>query len=379
MMRILMSVHHLLDPNAGAAGVTVRLAEGFRSLGHEVDTLSMSDMNLRRETVMTHVRFPWFVYSQLRRRYKHYDVLDLSSGDGWVLQHAVRRVRQLIVARSHGLEHIAHGAVRNAAARGEEELSWKYPLYHGNYRLWEVAESFRKADLSLFLNRGDRDFAVAKLRVPRDHTRVVDNGMANSFLGLPFAPTQHSGLRIAVVGTYSNRKINMLPSVINHLFGKQPDWRIGFFGTGVEEAVVRKDFDPSIQDRIGIVRHYDNNTLREYLRGYDLLLFPSLSEGFPLSVLEAMGCGLALVSSALETLTGRLTEGREAMFFPPADAEALKRILRYLGDSPEKLLSLRRAGHTKAQQFSWQRIALDTCTLYEEAIAAKQGKLVGQR
>ncbi len=366
-MRILMSLHHLLNP--------IRLAEALRDLGHEVGFLSMSDMNIPDESLKAHIQFPWFAYGQLKRRHNDYDVLDLSTGDGWLFQSLNPKARGLIVTRSHGLEHIADAARRDSAARGQVRLSWKYPLYHGGFRLWEVAKSLRTADLCLFLNKDDKDYAVKKLGVVDDRTAIVDNGVSDSFLGLPFAPTLSSGLRIAVVGTYNDRKINVLPRAVNRLFKEQPTWSIGFFGTGIDDEEVRNDYDADIQDRILIVQRYNNDELRGYLANYNLLLFPSLSEGLPVSVFEAMACGLALVASALPPLTERLTGGEEAIFFPIGDSEALCVVLRYLAASPRELLALREAGYRKAQHFSWKRIAQETSALYERALAEKRAKL----
>jgi glycosyltransferase involved in cell wall biosynthesis len=246
--------------------------------------------------------------------------------------------------------------LRQAVKRGQSALSWKYPIYHGGFRLWEVAQSLRGADLSLFLSREDLDYAVETLHVQPNRAHVVDNGIANSFVGLPFFPETAPGLRIAVVGAYSHRKINVLPTAINRLLPQKKKWKLGFFGTLVDDAEVRKDYADCIQSQISI------------------MLFPSLSEGLPVSVFEAMACGLALVASALPTLTTRLTNGQEAIFFPPGDPEAIAGALTNIEQNSDKLLSIREAGYKRAQEFSWARVARTTAKLYEEAVHAKRAE-----
>ena len=61
---------------------------------------------------------------------------------------------------------------------------WKYPLYHGGFRLWEVATSFRRADLALLLNRYDLEYAIKELDVEPEQTRTIANGILNDFLNL---------------------------------------------------------------------------------------------------------------------------------------------------------------------------------------------------
>ena len=90
-----------------------------------------------------------------------------------------------MVARSHGLEHIVDSVFREEVASGKQRQSWKYPLYHGGYRLWEVARSFRTADLSVFPNHGDLDFAVEHFGVKTERSAIVPSGIPDDFVGFP--------------------------------------------------------------------------------------------------------------------------------------------------------------------------------------------------
>ena len=51
-----------------------------------------------------------------------------------------------------GLEHTVDKWQRDEAAAGKMNLSWKYPLYHGGFRLWEVRKSLQQSDHNLLLN-----------------------------------------------------------------------------------------------------------------------------------------------------------------------------------------------------------------------------------
>lgn len=46
-MKILMTVHHALERNAGAPGVTLRLADGFQGRGHEAEVASLHSPRVR--------------------------------------------------------------------------------------------------------------------------------------------------------------------------------------------------------------------------------------------------------------------------------------------------------------------------------------------
>ena len=101
-----MSIHQDLDPRTGTGGVTCQLADALRRRGHAVDILSFERMSApdRFKAYL----YPWLVASFIAT-HPQYDVLDLSSRDGWVLsalQKVLPHTSQVVIARSHGLEHL---------------------------------------------------------------------------------------------------------------------------------------------------------------------------------------------------------------------------------------------------------------------------------
>lgn len=71
----------------------------------------------------------------------------------------------------------------------------------------------------------------------------------------------------------------------------------------------------------------------EYLRAADLFVLPSLQEGMPNSLLEAMGCGLPCVATRIGGVVNVAEEGQNVRLVPPADPGALAGALNLvLGD-----------------------------------------------
>jgi glycosyltransferase involved in cell wall biosynthesis len=98
------------------------------------------------------------------------------------------------------------------------------------------------------------------------------------------------------------------------------------------------------------------------MRGADLLVHPSLYEGFGLVVLEAMvrGTPVAAANSTALPEAG----GDAAVYFDPLDVDAIAAaITEALGRRAE----LSAAGREHAKGFSWERAAQETADVYQEA------------
>lgn len=381
-MNILLAVHHELDRNAGAAGVTWRLGQQYQELGHDVQYYTFDDLPHRLPGLVKSIVFPEFLASHISAVSKKQavDVVDASTGDAWVWA-KLRRIsdgnRPLLVTRSHGLEHAVHLQNLEEARLGNLHLGWRYPLYHGGVRLWEVASSLRDADLSLFANRVDLEYAVEKFNVDARRTRVFANGIPEAFLNLPFDPTpdvEDSVIRIAQVSTYIPRKgIQYGVPALNAILARYPEVEVTFLGAGCSEAEVLADFDSAVRDRISVFPRFSHESLSSLLRGHHIKLLPSLSEGFGVAIVEAMAVGLAPLTTTTPGPMEFVREGHNGILVPPRDTEAIEHALeRLLTDRPY-LDQLRRNAYATAQHYSWERIARDTLGFYEEAISQRRG------
>lgn len=368
-MRVLFTLHDESKRDAGGMGVAVGLGEAYERLGHEVGYLSFSDLPGRLPFRLKALLFPFFVAARLRRA--DVDLVDAAVGDAWLWGTLRRHHQPLLVTRSHGLVQMADRARREEARRGGLELSWKYPLYWGGYRLWEVARSLRVADLCLLLNEEERDYALEELGLPPERVRVVDNGIPERLLGLPRpAPEPPGGaFRIAHVGSYLPLKgVRYVAAALAEVLEREPAAAVTFLGTGCPPERVLADFSPALRARIQVLPAYRREALPELLAGHAVVVSGTLKEGFPLGTLEAMACGLAAVVPATPGPLQYVRNGENGLVAPRADAGGLATALERLIADPALLARLREQAHATAQRYSWNRVARDTLALYEIAL-----------
>lgn len=100
----------------------------------------------------------------------------------------------------------------------------------------------------------------------------------------------------------------------------------------------------------------------------DVFVFPSLVESFGFPLVEAMAKGLPIV--AADTPSNREIAADAGLFFPPADAEALAKIIAALIDDAALCEARSLAALRRAQDFSWHRAAERTLALFDAALCA---------
>lgn len=100
--------------------------------------------------------------------------------------------------------------------------------------------------------------------------------------------------------------------------------------------------------------------------GADLFAFPSLYEGFGLPVLEAMACGAPVVTSNTSSLPE--VTGDAALLVDPTDVAQLADAMCLVLSQPALAAELRAKGLARAVQFSWERTARETLSVYEHVM-----------
>ena len=91
----------------------------------------------------------------------------------------------------------------------------------------------------------------------------------------------------------------------------------------------------------------------EEMRRHDVLVFPSLFEGFGLVLLEAMSQGLPVIATPHTAAPDLIEEGREGFVVPIRSAEKIAEKLDLLASDPVLLCEMQQAAHEGALRFSW--------------------------
>lgn len=170
---------------------------------------------------------------------------------------------------------------------------------------------------------------------------------------------------VAFAGTLEPRKdVPTLVRAFSVVARQRPDLRLvlaGGDGWGAD-AVKRAVLDSGAATRIVRPGYLPDAVLPALYRNAEMVVYPSLAEGFGLPALEALACGAPVVTT-LGTAMADVV-GDAAVLVPPRAPAALAAAMRTLLDDPERRAHLRRAGPERAGSFTWEASADAHVDLY---------------
>lgn len=117
----------------------------------------------------------------------------------------------------------------------------------------------------------------------------------------------------------------------------------------------------------------NKNILIQLYNAADVLLAPSLYEGFGLTILEAMACGLPVITSNVSSLPEVV--GDAGIMFDPMDIKSMAEAIYHLQTDPVYCQQLINKGLLRSKYFTWKRTVEQMALNYEKLISFAQESL----
>jgi glycosyltransferase involved in cell wall biosynthesis len=221
-----------------------------------------------------------------------------------------------------------------------------------------TVSEFTKKDIAREFSIDEQKFRVVYNGINKEFFYPVQNGTRpeNTIIVTNSADIPLKGLRYLLEAVAEIRKKQ---SVKLTVIGEPKK-------NGVIEKLVAKL-------RIGDIVHFTgriaNEDFAEYYSKAAIAVVPSLYEGFGIPAVEAMACGVPLISTSGGALQEVVGDG--GIIVPPADASALAGAITYLLNNPNERKRYAKAGLERVNNvFSWSKAAEEVTNIYWEAIDA---------
>ena len=136
-------------------------------------------------------------------------------------------------------------------------------------------------------------------------------------------------------------------------------------GDGEDRSRLEKQIaDAKLQDHVslaGFISHAN-----QYLKALDVFVLPSLKEGLPYVIMEAMAAGLPVIATNVGGMPDMIADGDVGILVPPKDSQALAKAIETLAANPEKRMALgMRAQETIKTKFAFHDMLNRTIQLYD--------------
>lgn len=233
----------------------------------------------------------------------------------------------------------------------------------------------RQVDLVIVPSESAKEDVAQYLGVERQRIVIIPHGVEDRFrpIGDPARSAvvrQKYGLPheyILFVGVLEPRKnIPFLMQGFSRLLAEKVGYGLTLViagGNGWGLVEIHKAVQSlGLQEHVVFPGFIDEEDLPDLYRGARLFVYPSLYEGFGLPILEAMACGVPVITSNTSSMPE--VAGDAALLIDPLDVEGLASAMASVLIDKELKETLQQKGMARASQFSWETTARKTLESY---------------
>jgi glycosyltransferase involved in cell wall biosynthesis len=380
-MNILMGSGVPKRREGGVATVIYNLGSELERLGHQVTYVFLDDL-VAPGSVSP--RFVELIFSFRLARYilenrEKFSLVNLHAPAGLV--YGIRRKWRSgasyppYVMTLHGLEERRVHVMSREAKKGRAwNFGWKNRLWHRIYHFPRFRWSIRTADGAHTYSRDVWNLLQLKYDLDSDRVAYVPNGVERRF----FVPRQyelHEELRLLYAGTWlDQRGIFYLRDALRSLAPRIPGLTMTIAGAGAPPEEILHFFGDDLAPRIVVRPVVPAECMPQLYAEHDIFVFPSLMEGLPSVLLEAMAGGMPVITTETCGMPDVVENDFNGLLIPPADVGALEQAILRLANSVELRRKLGQAARESMERYTWERAARQLETLFRHVILAETGK-----
>ncbi|HOT93734.1 MAG TPA: glycosyltransferase family 4 protein [Methanoregulaceae archaeon] len=371
-MKILRVASDLYPSVVGGYGIHVHEMSRMQvALGHDVTVLTANPDHLPEEEFIDGYRVIRFNHSirmvgntisptlffQLMEMRNEYDVIHAHS-------HLFFPTNVCALVKKYGSSPLV---ITNHGIMSASAPHWLNVGYMNTLGRWTL----NSADRVICYTPQERERLILEFGVHPEGIAVIPNGVNTDVFHPGVTRVDDESRRLLWVGRYVKGKgVAFLIHAAARLVQEIPNLCITLVGEGPEEEAIRQLVSElRLEETVEFLPFMPYDQMPAQYRRAEMLVLPSLHEGVPRTMLEAMACGRPVVISEFEHLR-HLVEGAGLMF-PKGDVGALAAAIRRLLESPEEAASLGQQGReTIIRQNSWRNTVDSTLDLYRELATA---------
>lgn len=236
-----------------------------------------------------------------------------------------------------------------------QEIAMNHPL---------INDAWSKADAIIRVNKKD----IPMLKRYNDHVYAIPNGYSTNFYPVETAlARQQLGLQedskiIFSLGYLIKRKgFNYLVDAMKQICRQRNDVFCYIGGEGPERQYLLDQIQKAnLSGKVHLLGSVRNDLVRFWMNSCDLFILPSMSEGNPTVMFEALGCGKPYIGTDVGGVSEIIVSEDYGLLVTPGDADDLsKKIQHALGK-----IWIREEILQYAEQYTWENVVRQIVDIY---------------
>lgn len=362
-MRVLVAHDVNASRTGGMSRVMGFIHDQLDKRGYDTTYLHAGDVE-NRVASLRRFAFPMAVWRHARneaRAGRPYDVVNIHEPSALPTIIGRRAAGSPhIVVTTHGVEQRAWDLALEEGRLGRETPGLKTRIVYPLSSLWQSRLGLRMADDILCLNEEDRVFLQARLGVTSGRITRIFPG-ADPLYADAAKGREYSGraTRLLFAATWrKNKGIEDLVPAFQKLLRLHQHLQLVVLGPGVSDETVRGAFPESTRQAVTCITARNDMEAARIFATSDIFLLPSLFEGTPLTLIEAMMSGLPIVTTSVCGMKDVIEDRRNGLLVPIRSADALANAVCTLVEEPTRRQALGEAARLDAQhRYTWARAA----------------------
>jgi len=251
--------------------------------------------------------------------------------------------------------------------------SWIFsePSYAKKRTLYIKIEKLMASLCQKIITVSENDFKIAK-KNKINKCITIHNGMAdiNPALIKKDYSIKDKVQLIVVARLEEPKDLSSLFKALAQL--KNTAWELNIFGDGSLRSSLENECKQlSIDNQV--IFHGDCQNIDEQLFNSDIFILTSKSEGFPISIIEAMRAGLPIIASTVGGIPEAVKHGENGLLVDNNQLDSLVTAIDQLLSNPKKIEQQGRDGRMKYEQLLTAKIMSDkTLELYNNVLIGRQ-------
>ncbi len=350
---------------SGMGKWSYRIADAIHGEGHTATLWFRDDLPAmawlgRADKYLTPFTVAWKIFRH-RRVFDAVVVHEPSASVYALLRRVLGDHVPPVICMCHNVESHCFRTVAEATRYGYAATSSKNTMLFHLLNRWLSDVSIWCADKVVCLSTADRHYIVNSLGRRDSDVAVMINGVDSHYFGTRAHDATHRRPAVLFVGGWLDIKGRfVLPEIWRKVHAQIPDAQLTIVGAGQSAESVLEWFQVQVRSSVSVVTRVDSESgMQALYQTHDIFLMPSLSEGSPLSLLEAMANGMAIVASRTggipDIVPGETADG--ARLFPNCDTDGASRIVIELLNDPATVSALGERAAARARECTWTRSA----------------------